>query len=538
VIPSCLGIGTHRSAVVVALSTLFSLSSVSAQAPQPEGQVAPIVAPGPVLPSAPPAEPLPTSAPAPSALAPASPGTVPAPAATVVVPTPGSVVVPEPGSVVEPAPAGTIPPSSQGAPNGAPPSASASGGPNVIALGPAGHTTTTISHGEVELRREAPRDPAKPEEPKKDTPWYEKIKIRGYTQFRYSRIPGVNRNDDLKNSQGDRFLGRDNGFGIRRARVIIYGDVHERVSIYLQPDFASVIGDQLNVAIMRDWYADLFLTKDKTLRVRVGQSKVPYGFENLQSSQNRLALDRGDSLNSAVKDERDLGIFMYWAPKEIRDRFKHLVDSGLKGSGDYGVVGIGVYNGQTANRLAANDNMHGIGRVTWPFKFGEQFVEVGGGGYFGRYRTTIEPMKGFFAPEKDIKDARAFASLIVYPQPFGFQAEGTFGTGPSLGEFETRKVESRRLFGGYAQLMYKIDDLIGTEALIPFVRANYYEGGKKFDTNAPKHIVKELEIGVEWQLIKALEVVAAYDMAHRQVFQEKNYDEKGHVGRVQLQFNY
>jgi phosphate-selective porin len=35
----------------------------------------------------------------------------------------------------------------------------------------------------------------------------------------------------------------------------------------------------------------------KKFRLRVGQSKVPFGFENLQSSQNRLTLDRNDALN-------------------------------------------------------------------------------------------------------------------------------------------------------------------------------------------------------------------------------------------------
>jgi hypothetical protein len=455
-------------------------------------------------------------------VAPVPPAVAPAGSPVVVTPTPGLEQAPV-APAVEVAPVQPL----------TPPVPVAQPLPEVTDPAAVGQTSTAVANGEVE-----PKHEEKPEEPKKETPWYEKIKIRGYTQFRYNRIPGIKRNDDLRNSQGDRFLGRDNGFGIRRARLIIYGDVHEQVSIYLQPDFASVIGDQLNVAIMRDWYADLFIDKAKTLRVRVGQSKVPYGFENLQSSQNRLALDRGDSLNSAVKDERDLGIFVYWAPKHIRERFKHLVDSGLKGSGDYGVLGVGVYNGQTANRLNMSDNMHGIGRVTWPFKFGEQFVEVGGGGYYGRYRTTLDAMKGFVAEEKDIEDGRFFGSLIVYPQPFGFQAEATYGTGPSLGEVETRRVESRRLFGGYAQVMYKIDGLLSTVSLIPFARANYYEGGKKFDNNAPKHIVKELEIGVEWQLVKALEVVLAYDMAHRKVFQEKPYDEKGHVGRAQIQFNY
>ena len=483
-IPSSVVVGSYRSAVVSLVSgiVLLSSSSAGAQAPAPSPEAAPVAAP--------------------------------------------VVIAPPPAAPVEVAPQAVTLPSVEVAE--APPPA----------VSPVVPNATTLAHGERDAPKVVPPELLKPDEPKKDTPWYEKIKIRGYTQFRYSRIPGINRNDDLRNSQGDRFLGKDNGFGIRRARLIIYGDVHERVSIYLQPDFASVINDQLNVAIMRDWYADLFITKDKTLRARVGQSKVPYGFENLQSSQNRLALDRNDAINSAVKDERDLGIFVYWAPKEIRERFKHLVDSGLKGSGDYGVLGVGVYNGQTANRLAANDNMHGIGRVTWPFKFGEQFVEVGGGGYFGRFTPTVESAKMFVAEEKSVKDGRVFGTLVVYPQPFGFQAEGTYGAGPSLGENEKRRIESRRLFGGYGQLMYKIDHVAGTEALIPFARATYYEGGKKFDTNAPKHIVKELAIGVEWQLVKALEVVLEYDMAHRKVFQEKPYDEKGHIGRAQIQFNY
>ena len=483
--PPCMGVGSRRSAAVVSLLSglLLVLSPASAHAQ----------APAPVL--------------------------DPAPAPTVVAP-PAPVPAAVPAEVATPAPALPSVQAAEAAP--APTSASA----------------TTIAHGERDAAPNAVPEPAKPEEPKKETPWYEKIKIRGYTQFRYDRIPGVQRNDDLRNAQGDRFLGKDNGFGLRRARVIIYGDVHERVSIYLQPDFASVIGDQLNVAIMRDWYADLFILKDKSLRLRVGQSKVPYGFENMQSSQNRLSLDRSDSVNSAVKDERDIGMFLYWAPPYIRDRFKHLVDSGLKGSGDYGVLAAGVYNGQTANRLALADNMHGVGRVAWPFKFGEQFVEVGAGGYYGRYTVNVDAAKGYVAEDKNVEDGRFFGSLIVYPQPFGFQAEGTYGTGPSVGENETKRVETRRLFGGYAQLMYKIDNLFGTVALIPYARGTYYEGGKKFDTNCPKHTVRELELGIEWQLIKALEITFAYDLAHREIVQEKPYDEKGQVGRVQIQFNY
>jgi hypothetical protein len=66
----------------------------------------------------------------------------------------------------------------------------------------------------------------------------------------------------------------------------------------------------------------------KEYRVRIGQSKVPYGFENLQSSQNRLSLDRNDALNSAVV-KRDLGAF-FTGQSKIRERFAMLVKDGYK----------------------------------------------------------------------------------------------------------------------------------------------------------------------------------------------------------------
>ncbi len=386
----------------------------------------------------------------------------------------------------------------------------------------------------------AAAEPQKADTSEKEKPWYDRIKLRGYTQFRYNRIPTFNDNDKLINPQGDRSIGGGNGFSIRRARLVVFGDVHKYVSIYLQTDFASAINDQLNVAIMRDWYTDIFLTKDKSLRLRVGQSKVPFGFENLQSSQNRLAFDRNDALNSAVKDERDIGIFAYWAPPAIRERFKHLVDSGLKGSGDYGVLGFGVFNGQSANRPALSDDMHVVGRVTYPFLFGEQFVEVGGGGYFGKYYVS----KGedyTFAEGGKIRDARAFATVVVYPQPFGLMAEANYGVGPSMGEpgsADRNVIKERKLFGGYAQLMLKLDDVLGTVSLIPYVRATYYEGGKKFETNAPFYNVRSLEMGAEWQLIKALELTLAYAMEDRTAGKDPYTQQQGHIARAQLQVNY
>ena len=112
--------------------------------------------------------------------------------------------------------------------------------------------------------------------------------------------------------------------------------------------------------------------------MRVGQSKVPYGFENLQSSSSRLPFDRNDALNSGTPNERDLGVAAMWSPREAQRRFDVLSDSGLKGTGDYGVVALAVTNGQTANQSERNDGRHVTLRVSYPFRLASgQFVEAG-----------------------------------------------------------------------------------------------------------------------------------------------------------------
>jgi len=400
-----------------------------------------------------------------------------------------------------------------------------------------------LERHEAELEKLKQALPAAAVTPPKPAPaheaWYDKLRLRGYTQVRYN-APGIVYNDKLTNEQGDRSMGGNGGFLIRRARLILFGDVHPRVSVYLQPDFASTISDQLGVAILRDWYADLFLDEKKEFRIRVGQSKVPFGFENMQSSQNRLPLDRNDALNSAARDERDLGAYFYWAPAHIRARFKQFVDDGLKGSGDYGVVAFGAYNGQGANRVELNKFPHLIGRVTWPFALGDQFLEVGGGGYFGQFTVTTGSLPDgtrvtSARPANTFTDARAHLHAVLYPKPFGFALEYNAGVGPQLGT--DNQVSTKPLHGGYLTLMLKLDGVLGSVAMIPFARGALYDGGKKFFTNAPHYQVRELELGLEWQVVKALEVVLAYNISERT--NDRTYQlESGHWTRLQVQFNY
>ena len=358
-------------------------------------------------------------------------------------------------------------------------------------------------------------------------PWYERIKIRGYTQFRYNRIGADN--PHLKNSQGDKSIGDSGGFYIRRARVILYGDPAPFLAFYFQPDFASAIQEQLNVGIMRDWYGDIFLDGRKEFRIRVGQSKVPYGWELMQSSQNRLPFDRTDALNSAFVNERDIGAHFMFAPETIRKRFRHLVESGLKGSGDYGMVSVGLINGQPLNTPEKNDNKHFVGRVAVPFEVGSQTVEMAAGGYTGRFVPT--KADDTIKSAKDIRDFRFHSTFVLYPQPFGLQAEYNWGKGPEL---LGKTIFERPLEGGYVMAMYRTKtESYGT--FTPYVRLHRYDGGKKFETNAPRHEVRELNAGLEWQLKQWLEITGEWMESERAVNTKR---EVGRLFRLQVQLNY
>ena len=379
-----------------------------------------------------------------------------------------------------------------------------------------------------------------------DKKWYDRISLRGYVQMRYNHE--LSGDAGLLRSPGDRFIGSNQGFGIRRARVVLSGDLNDYVSLYLQPDFGSTPtgSSTSNFAQLRDAYADIYFDANKEWRVRAGQSKVPYGWENLQSSQNRVAPDRADAMNTGVRDERDIGLFFYYTPKPIAERFRYLVQSGLKGSGDYGVVGLGLYNGQGANRAEQNNSLHTVLHLTYPFKFSNgQYLEVGADAYSGRFKvatpTAITVNNQTFTPKDTAPsngglDQRVAAHVIYYPQPFGFQAEWTVGRGPEL-DLSQRKIRTRSLRGGYVQAMYKMDGSYGS--LIPYVKWQTFRGASKFDTNAPSFLLNETEVGMEWRPSSALEIAVAYANMHRSNLTAAPYARvKGDLLRMQLQINY
>lgn len=381
------------------------------------------------------------------------------------------------------------------------------------------------------------------EKPKEEKKWYDRIGIKGYVQFRYGKSLWGDR--DEVSYWPDRSAGPNSSFVLRRARLALSGDITDHLYLYIQTDLASTPtgSSTLHFAQLRDAYADIFFDKKKEFRVRVGQSKIPYSFENIQSSQIRLSLDRTDAMNSCCPDERDIGAFFYWTPTHVRDRFKDIMARNLKGTGDYGMAAFGIYNGQGANRLEMNNSLHMVGRFTYPYQFDNgQILEAGVQAIYGHYVPSVGPNANKFtpilnAPGKNFKDERIGLHAILYPQPFGLQAEWNWGRGPQLDTTQMALTDAS-LNGGYVQAMYKIDGLRwGT--LFPFVKWQYFDGALKSRNNAPRDRVRDWEFGVEWQILPEIEITAEYHRMNRTNVLSAPYDRfKADVLRFQLQWNY
>lgn len=372
--------------------------------------------------------------------------------------------------------------------------------------------------------------------------WYEQLKFSGYTQVRYTGL--MNEDGSQLNVPNDRSVAHSESFRIRRGRLKFSGDVSEHLYLYAQTDVASSFGGTFGLQL-RDLYGDVYFDKDKEHRLRIGQSKVPFGFVNMQSSQNRAPLERADGLNSALENERDVGAFYYYTPEEVRARFKEIKDLGLKHSGNYGMLGLGVYNGQGPNRGDLNGKLHTVARATYPFKFQSgQLMEVGVQGYFGQFLVTRSDPDGAgplgvpYASGDGTVDQRVGGSFVYYPQPWGFEAEWNVGRGPALSGDFTR-IDSSFLHGGYLMTYYKADTSLGR--FFPYLRWHYYDGGRKFAANAPSSLVNEMDLGIEfspWSAVEfSLQYTKTFDRTNTGVFP---YAATSNADRLalQLQINY
>lgn len=367
-------------------------------------------------------------------------------------------------------------------------------------------------------------------------PWYDRLTIRGYAQFRYNRL--LETNDQLKCPTCDRSIGANGGFFLRRARLAITGEVNDRITVSIEPDFTSEVGGKENTLVLRHYFADIYLDSARAFRARIGQSEVPTGFEALQSSSRRAPLDRSDAMESSAPGEQDVGVFLYWTPAVAKRRFRDIGNSRLKGTGDHGILALGVYNGQGGNRPEMNDSPHIIGRFAYPFRVRQQYIEVDAHAYTGTYTIASGQRAPGVGGGDDFRDRRIGASFILYPRPIGLQAEWTAGRGPEY-DAPTNAIDDQALRGGYAMVSYNWAGS-GAHRLLAYTRAQYFHGAFKTDPDARSSVVHEYEPGVEWTVDDGFELTAGYAISDRHYRDSAAPDnhQRGQFLRLQAQVSF
>jgi hypothetical protein len=243
-----------------------------------------------------------------------------------------------------------------------------------------------------------------------------------------------------------------------------------------------------------------------------------------------------------------------WADKASRALFKKHNAEGFKGSGDYAVFAAGFFGGTGLNKADNNGEVHSLIRFTYPWVAASgQMYEAGLGGYAGRFKVTPVALTATGAVASSggtlpgiadarnntdgFKDRRASAHFIMFPQPWGIEAEWTTGQGPMLNDTRTF-IEDGNLEGGYIQTSYRYQYGESSE-LIPFVRWNYFDGARKFGTNAHKMVVNDLDLGFEWQWRPEVELSMMYSITGERTNSVGNAIIKdARRLAIQLQFNY
>ena len=181
----------------------------------------------------------------------------------------------------------------------------------------------------------------------------------------------------------------------------------------------------------------------------------------------------------------------------------------------------------------------------YPFKIKNQIIEPGIQMYSGYYTMNSDQISAASGTRtatkvnatKEYLDERMAATLVLYPKPFGIQAEYNIGKGPEY-DITRDSIMVKDLSGGYVTLNWMIK--IKKQIIFPYVRGTMYKGGKKHELDARSYEVMEIEGGIEWQPMKNFEFVVAYMYSDRMASdrtKEKNY-QFGQLIRLHAQVNF
>lgn len=254
-------------------------------------------------------------------------------------------------------------------------------------------------------------------------------------------------------------------FLLRRARVNVAGPIADRTSYRIEfqldareeksvvPDAAR--GSKIQV---RSAYVD---QKLGTGRLRVGQAKIPFGYEVLESVPDLWTGERSVVMDALIPDQRDIGV-----QYRLTDRSERLA------------FDLGVFNGTGINRVDDNDAKDFAGRLEYDFGPASGAVS-----YYGGTEGDNPSSKG---------------------DRLGLGARGAIGDFEGMGEYVVGNEDASDVAGWYAQAGWHVPRVPG----LLFVKHDEYDP----DTDAPDTTFRCTAIGYRHDLNEQTQLSLVYEV--------------------------
>jgi len=307
----------------------------------------------------------------------------------------------------------------------------------------------------------------------------EKVKLSGYIQSQFTSDQAAEPGTD---------------FRVRRARLKLEAPVTDLAALTLQIDAARTVE-------LKDAYLDLGRQAD-LWRFRMGQAKVPFMYEVLESSSARLEPERTLLATTLFPGERDVGAWLH---------LKNVLGDQVPGT----TLDLGAMSGNGASAADNNDSKDLVARMR--FVLGRKTVNKdteANSLYVGYLTGQFTDSKGATTDKRRLGGGISYAS-----GPLWFRGEVV--TGENLG---------KDILGWYAHLAYQLSRTPGT------LFARYERFDEDRDTGNTDF--KSLTVGYQHQLDAKTRMVLAHEFRNPDAGYSKFSKTDGGLTTLRLQVKY
>jgi len=281
----------------------------------------------------------------------------------------------------------------------------------------------------------------------------ERVKFSGYVQSQFT-------SDEAASPETD--------FRVRRARLKIEAPVTDLAGLTLQIDATKKVE-------LKDAYVDLGRKQD-LWRFRMGQSKIPFMYEVLESSSRRLSPERTALARTLFDGERDIGAWVH---------FKNALGDGVPGT----TLDIGAMSGNGPNASDNNNTKDLVARLRFPISRKPVDKNTEADSIYLGYLTG------------ELTDGEG---LTTDKHLFGGGISRTWGPVWLRGEAIWGENLGKDISGWYARLAYQLERAPGTL----FVRYERFDE----DRDTPNTDYKNVTVGYEHKLDDKTRVILAHDL--------------------------